>query len=456
MEYDETTQVGGIYCIGEEGNVNLCHGGDFMAVTHVRAHGWLGSREDGICSRVIEMLTTIARKAFGLKWIWIDVALNSGDPRTKISSEQFNWIYTNAKCTLICDIALLGSRCGNTLQKGQALIQSEWNTRLWTMQEALLSEDLWVLQKEYCCWSVRQVLSDIRTECWRERCLNPDYYETLLYLSALVCYHKRSMSEMLACVVYAGKNRRAVKPIHLLKATFPLFDLEWPNESVSYEYAHTLLMAHLGTVGTRTISLFAPFGISGPYAWAPMTLIGTRGPILHEVKRTFVQDTNGTLQCPVASRWIAMNAKLNLSTPQYAPEKPAIRDLLPLFGHESTAQHVIIDLENNIAIRALAYISLNLPCPNLGASDNNLWLLRPCDSYEESHGLRHYVLGEVLRDRTTQDGEVLWKLCKLAVIECIANECNEWLGWSSLESEALVTWEGMMEWDGRNESAWRI
>src|SRR5436305_1345199 len=45
-----------VLCIGAEGSMRYCGSGEFMAVSHVWSHGWQGVSEDGICSRVLDML----------------------------------------------------------------------------------------------------------------------------------------------------------------------------------------------------------------------------------------------------------------------------------------------------------------------------------------------------------------------------------------------------------------
>jgi hypothetical protein len=42
------------------GKLEYCDAGQFLAVSHVWDHGWQGVSEDGICSRVLDMLLNVA------------------------------------------------------------------------------------------------------------------------------------------------------------------------------------------------------------------------------------------------------------------------------------------------------------------------------------------------------------------------------------------------------------
>jgi hypothetical protein len=102
-----------VLCIGARGVLKWCGKDEFMAVSHVWEHGWQGDSERGLCSRVLDMLLSIAAP-LGLKWVWLDVAMISGIQDIRIMSiNSMNLVYSSAKVTLVCDRLLL-SMCGGS------------------------------------------------------------------------------------------------------------------------------------------------------------------------------------------------------------------------------------------------------------------------------------------------------------------------------------------------------
>ena len=117
-------------------------------MSHVWSHEWQGVSEDGICSRVLEMLLAVA-SSFGLEWIWLDVAMISGVEEIRtMSVNAMNRVYSTAAVTLVCDRLILSMKGGTDREKALVVSLSDWFTRLWTMQEALLSQKLVFLQQD--------------------------------------------------------------------------------------------------------------------------------------------------------------------------------------------------------------------------------------------------------------------------------------------------------------------
>ncbi|KAF8243762.1 hypothetical protein K440DRAFT_636840 [Wilcoxina mikolae CBS 423.85] len=67
-----------VLCVGYGGELKLCGPGEFMAISHVWDHGWRGTSENGLCSRVLGMLLNVASR-FGLEWVLLDVTMISSD-----------------------------------------------------------------------------------------------------------------------------------------------------------------------------------------------------------------------------------------------------------------------------------------------------------------------------------------------------------------------------------------
>jgi hypothetical protein len=439
IENIDSPRLKRVLCIGKSGAIKWCQAGEFLAVSHVRSHGWQGARKDGVCSRVLEMLLKIAREGFELDWIWLDVALNtrSSDPAGGLSYDEFNWIYANAKCTLVWDKLLLTTNCRSPLEKSLALSKSEWYTRLWTMREAMLTKELWVMQRNYGHWSVNRLLSDLIAESQRERGLGGDFYEAIQDVSAILCCRDTQLWETLQRVVHAGRPRRARKPLHLLEAVYPMFNIPWDSNIVSFERGHKTLMERLGSVGIRCISLFAPFGIPGPYSWAPVSLVATKGALVSDVRTTFArvasrQSKATALSC---SMWLSLKVKLDPETLELQVGSFELENLLPLLDHEALTYRLVFSLEDYTTLQSDAYLSPTEPFPwTTGPINAWLWLLRPREAHKNVGNLRHYVVGRLLGVIETIDGERLSIFRKIGVVECSISDSR------LVESEIYATW----------------
>jgi len=419
-------------CMVADGSVKSFRKGDFIAISHVRAQGWEGFQEDGICSRVLEILTTVARKCFSVEGVWLDAAMNSSERSRKLTPDEFNWIYRNAKVVLVCDRKLLGSILTNPLDKVSALLNCEWNTRVWTMNEAMSNTELWVLQHGYRTWSVRTLLSDLAKQPPHPNLLS--FYTNLSSLFLPSCGTAFGVKwRTLDCIIIAGRNRRARRPLHLLKALFSLFDLKWQpstNKATTleaYKEAHTIFMTSLGTIALRTISLFAPFGIPGPYSWAPLTLFNTQGlplPTLEIISapRRMVCGHKELL----VSRWLGVKVK---------PEFPLSSQQLPLFDQlplhycEYLPQRIVLMRQDGARIDCLMFCNAS----QLLDVDTWLWLICAVDLARRGK-TEHLIIGK--RSGMEIEGEEeVWTMQKLAVLEC-KHEV-----FSGKSTEFLATWE---------------
>ena len=428
----------GALCVGTKGKVKFCQAREYLAVSHVRAQGWQGTRGDGICSRVLEILLKTAKTGFGVDWVWLDAAMNTSDLDLKLAAKEFNWIYTNAKCTLVCDKALFASKYVSPLERASALLGCEWNTRLWTMTEAMSSKELWVLQQDYCIWSVKDLMSNLIDESRQHIERSWRFYELIRDLSPLICPNEidgteRSKLQALARVVHGSRQRRARKPLHLFKALFPLFNMEWPSSLKSFEKAHTLFMENLGELGVRSIALFAPFGITGPYDWAPLSFFSTKGVLLSDIQMLSVPPANK--RNILSSMWLALKVKLTTNTPYL--QRVELVDELPLLDHNISTQRVEFGLEDQTAVHGKAFLSPTKLFPWVPGSDTWLWLLRPSRSYLEED-IQHYVVGRFIAALETDTARV-WIMRKVGVVECEINGYT-----TETAAKIYVTWEELL------------
>ena len=131
-------------CIGRGGELRWCGKDEFMAVSHVWEHGWQGTSEDGVCSRTLDLLLDVA-ELFDLEWVWLDVALISGVKEVRATSvNSMGLVYSSAKVTVVWDRLLLAASSAASSPREVAFLiyLTDWMTRVWTMQEALLSSYL--------------------------------------------------------------------------------------------------------------------------------------------------------------------------------------------------------------------------------------------------------------------------------------------------------------------------
>ena len=263
-----------VLCIGSGGRLKFCDSGEFMAVSHVWSHGWQGVSEDGICSRVLSMLLKVAAD-FGLGWIWLDAAMISGLPDIRaMSVNAMNLVYTSAKITLVCDRLLLSMRGGTAREKAYAIAVSDWTTRVWTMQESLLSKNLVILQND-SWWRAEDVLESLVFAEEHER--HWESYGAIRTMSAMVFVVTADRETILERIFLLCRDRKTSKEKDLVRALYPLFSLQWPGRETSLVEGQIRLLQHLGQHAARCASLFAPVGLPAPWSWAPLSFVGSGG-----------------------------------------------------------------------------------------------------------------------------------------------------------------------------------
>lgn len=265
----------GVLCLGRDGKLQFCAPGEFMAVSHVWDHGWQGTSEEGICSRLLETLLDTAAD-FGLSWVWLDVAMIGRDPITRaLSVNGMNQVYTTAKVTLVCDRLLLSMEGGSDREKVFALAVSDWMTRIWTMQEALLSKNLVIAQRDHH-WNTSEM---IRSLALNDDPLNWQAYDAVRTLIGMVEVVTNDIEAILERTFFLCRERLTTKQVDFARALFPLFNLTWPGPNTSLIQGQLILLKHLGQHAARCVGLHGPIGLPSPYSWAPLTLAGTSGAL---------------------------------------------------------------------------------------------------------------------------------------------------------------------------------
>jgi hypothetical protein len=262
-----------ILCIGDGGKLEFRRPGEFMAISHVWEHGWQGVSEDGICSRTLNYLLQAA-KSHGVDWIWLDVAIISGQqPIRTMSVNSMNRVYTSAKVTLICDRLILSMHGGSSRQKTLILAACDWMTRVWTMQEALLSKKLVFAQGE-SYWDAEQLIQKLLFE---DELTNWQVYRAVRTLFSLVEMISSDKEVILERIMLISKERRTTKAVDLARALYPLFGLLWPGPNTSLVQGQIRLLEHLEGHAARCAGLFGPIGLPSPWSWAPFCLPGCSG-----------------------------------------------------------------------------------------------------------------------------------------------------------------------------------
>jgi hypothetical protein len=295
----QAPEEGNVLCIGMEGRLKYCAEGEFMAVSHVWSHGWQGCAEEGICSRVLDMLLDIASK-FGCDWIWLDIALVSGVREIRsLTVNAMNRVYSSAAITLVCDRLLLAMKGGTDREKVLAMAVSDWMTRLWTMQESMLSRRLVFLQQDgyWTAEDMWETLWDYGTE-------DPDNHWKLVGAMTTLWELTMESDEIFDRIVFLRSNCITSKPIDMSRALFPLFKFDWPGLDTTLAEGQIILLKHIGNDAYRYAWLDAPIGLPKPWTWAPLIVPNAVGPILAEglPVRVDTQGLHGT--------WFAIGVEL--------------------------------------------------------------------------------------------------------------------------------------------------
>lgn len=275
-------QSGKVLCIGAGGELKWCGKDEFMAVSHVWDHGWQGDSEKGICTRVLDMLLTIAN-LFGLEYVWLDIAMISNVKEVRVMSiNSMNLVYSTAKVTVVCDRLLISMAGGSDHERCMAICLCDWMTRVWTMQEAILSQDLVFIFGD-CQINGGELLSALIGSA-----IQPDLhwqqYGAILTLHGMV---SALTAPMLDRVRSLARERLTTKSKDLVRAVFPLFKAEWPNPDITMEQGQEVLLRHLGQEGGRLASLHGPI-MPKPWSWAPLSIAGTSGAMPNPGSQMFV------------------------------------------------------------------------------------------------------------------------------------------------------------------------
>ncbi|KAE8550260.1 hypothetical protein EYB25_006482 [Talaromyces marneffei] len=266
---------GKILCLGRNGATKYCGPSEFMAISHVWSHGWQGSTEDGICSRVLDMLLEIAATKFNVQWIWLDVAMISSDKSIRaMAINSMDTVYSTAKATLVVDRLLLNftPKAEDDMQTALTIIASDWMTRLWTMQEAMLSQNILILtHRESQPINPRDLLNRIilakhNPTRWQQ-------YQAIKLLSGMTHDPNPSLRK----VVTFSYERTTTNPIDMVRALYPLFGLKWPSADTTLIQGQILLLKHLGQEAAILTSLSSPIGLPSPWGWAPLVIPGASG-----------------------------------------------------------------------------------------------------------------------------------------------------------------------------------
>ncbi|GAM37375.1 hypothetical protein TCE0_023r07248 [Talaromyces pinophilus] len=266
---------GKVCCLGRNGATKYCGPNEFMAISHVWSHGWQGSAEDGICCRVLDMLLDIAATKLNVQWIWLDIAMISRDKSIRpMAINSMDTVYSTAKATLVVDRLLLNftPKAEDDKQTALAITASDWMTRLWTMQEAMLSRNLLILtHRDSEPINPRDLLERIilakhDTTRWQQ-------YAAIKLLSAMTHDPKPSLRK----IVTFSYERTTTNPIDMVRALYPLFGLKWPAADTTLVQGQILLLKHLGQEAAILTSLSSPIGLPSPWGWAPLVIPGAAG-----------------------------------------------------------------------------------------------------------------------------------------------------------------------------------
>ena len=266
-----------VLCIGAEGQLSYRGTGQFMAVSHVWSHGWQGVSEDGICSRVLDMLLATASK-FDIYWIWLDAAMVSGVTELRmVAVNAMNRVYSSGAATIVCDRLLLAMKGGTDREKVLAMAVSDWMTRLWTMQEAMLSPDLIFLQGDGY-WTANQMLLNL-IDYGAE---DPGNHWKLVGAMITLWEMVEGSENPFERIPFISSSRRTTKLIDMCRALFPLFNLHWPGVDTTLEEGQIMLLKSLGNDAYRYAWLHGPVGLPPPWTWAPLIVVNSEGTILRE------------------------------------------------------------------------------------------------------------------------------------------------------------------------------
>ena len=246
---------GKILCIGHRGRLRWCGKDEFMAVSHVWEHGWQGKSGDGVCLQTLDFLLDVAAR-FNLRWVWLDVAMISGNREVRARSiNSMSLVYSLAKVTTVFDHLLLAASsklCSNR-EKAFLIAVSDWMTRVWTMEEALLSSNLsFVFGDEHI--QAEDLMKSLIDHA-EEKALHWQQYGAI---TDLCCLSQLTREKTLDRVFFMAQERLTSQKEDLARSVFPLFGVNWPGASFTLEQAQEKLLKHLGQDAPRCHAMHGP------------------------------------------------------------------------------------------------------------------------------------------------------------------------------------------------------
>jgi hypothetical protein len=126
-----------------------CNNRPFVAISHVWSHGLGNSSENELPSCQVDFLYKSVRKVAGDDAIlWIDtLSVPIEQSAKRIAISKLRKVYTDASKVLVIDRDLMqvGS---DQIERILQLLSSEWQRRLWTLQEGRLARDLFIQFKD--------------------------------------------------------------------------------------------------------------------------------------------------------------------------------------------------------------------------------------------------------------------------------------------------------------------
>jgi hypothetical protein len=194
--------------------------------------------------------------------------------KTAISS--LRQVYTNASKVLVLDRGL--AQVGDiSLERKMQLLCSEWMTRLWTLQEGLLSSEVWVEFKDAIV-PVRNVLDKVRSppedegSVWDFLHDQSTGAETVNLIASASARHQFHILEIQQMMVRRQTTRMADEPVCL--ATLLNIDLANFQGMPSMED----IFRTLDRVPLALIFVGSPRLTTAGLRWAPASFLGRHAP----------------------------------------------------------------------------------------------------------------------------------------------------------------------------------
>lgn len=126
-----------------------CTGEPFIAISHVWSHGLGNANVNELPSCQIQFLFQLLKQLHGeVIILWIDTLSVPIEPESKrIAISMLRRVFTEASKVLVIDKHLMQVGTDRTEQIMQ-LLSSEWQRRLWTLQEGRMARELFIQFKE--------------------------------------------------------------------------------------------------------------------------------------------------------------------------------------------------------------------------------------------------------------------------------------------------------------------